>query len=246
MRSCFVGIDESGVGSLAGSLFVVALSFSMDTVYPKHPLFHDSKRVSGVMRRNKIDDILPLLVWGCVVRVPAPYINAHSIWDSWDDALDMILGECLRYPNTRNVLVDGAFKSNRKASKFPFNLSAEPSADRKYPYVSAASNVAKFFQEEEMDDLNTFYPEYGFDMHRGYGTELHHDMLKRHGRCSVHRTGFGSVNMYPLRDDARYRPMSKIMQITIIGGGHGERTCSGEGVDGAVGKPINPNTECGS
>jgi len=61
------------------------------------------------------------------------------------------------------------------------------------PSISAASILAKTARDEDMLRLHERYPEYGFDLHKGYGTALHLERLATHGPCDVHRRSFGPV-----------------------------------------------------
>jgi ribonuclease HII len=59
--------------------------------------------------------------------------------------------------------------------------------------ISAASILAKVERDRLMRALHSLHPEYGFDRHKGYGTALHLESLKRHGPCSEHRRSFAPV-----------------------------------------------------
>ena len=65
-----------------------------------------------------------------------------------------------------------------------------PKGDRLYPCISAASVVAKVTRDHWMLRLHEQYPQYGFDRHKGYGTEAHARALMEHGPCSEHRALF--------------------------------------------------------
>jgi len=53
--------------------------------------------------------------------------------------------------------------------------------------------LAKVERDRMMRALHSLHPEYGFDRHKGYGTALHLESLKRHGPCSEHRRSFAPV-----------------------------------------------------
>ena len=41
-----------------------------------------------------------------------------------------------------------------------------------------------------MVELDNKYPEYGFDVHKGYGPKLHYSALEKFGPCPIHRMTF--------------------------------------------------------
>ena len=62
--------------------------------------------------------------------------------------------------------------------------------DEKIPLIAAASIIAKVRRDRLMRTLHKKYPEYRFDLHKGYGTVLHRAMIQKYGRCEIHRESF--------------------------------------------------------
>ena len=56
--------------------------------------------------------------------------------------------------------------------------------------IAAASVLAKVSRDDLMLDLAGQYPEYGFEVHKGYGTKAHYAALRQHGASPVHRKTF--------------------------------------------------------
>lgn len=56
--------------------------------------------------------------------------------------------------------------------------------------IAAASILAKVSRDDVMLEMAQKYPEYGFEVHKGYGTKAHYDALRAHGPCPIHRMTF--------------------------------------------------------
>jgi ribonuclease HII len=56
--------------------------------------------------------------------------------------------------------------------------------------IAAASVLAKVTRDDFMLEMATKYPQYGFDVHKGYGTKAHYAALEEHGPCPIHRMTF--------------------------------------------------------
>jgi ribonuclease HII len=87
------------------------------------------------------------------------------------------------------ILVDG--------NKVIPNLSMEQKAiiggDKIVKSISAASIIAKVTRDRIMREMHKKYPAYNFGQHKGYGTKLHREMIKKHGSCKIHRKSFKLV-----------------------------------------------------
>ena len=59
--------------------------------------------------------------------------------------------------------------------------------------IAAASVLAKVTRDKLMKDYHAQYPQYEFARHKGYGTQLHRDLIKQHGPCPIHRRSFRGV-----------------------------------------------------
>lgn len=65
-----------------------------------------------------------------------------------------------------------------------------PKADEKSISVAAASIIAKVTRDEYMKEMHNIYPQYNFDINKGYGTKQHIEALKKYGFCDLHRKTF--------------------------------------------------------
>ena len=92
--------------------------------------------------------------------------------------------EGLRIP-ADYALVDG----NRMP---PLSIPGETviKGDAKCPSIAAASIIAKVSRDRYMYELDREMPEYQFAKHKGYGTALHYEMIKKYGISDYHRLSF--------------------------------------------------------
>ena len=56
--------------------------------------------------------------------------------------------------------------------------------------IAAASILAKVTRDRLMEEYAVQFPQYCFEKHKGYGTKLHIEMLKKFGKCDIHRNSF--------------------------------------------------------
>jgi len=87
-----------------------------------------------------------------------------------------------------HILVDGL-----AVAGLPCPSTAIVKGDSKSLSIAAASIVAKVVRDTRMRELHTLYPVYGFDKHKGYGSQYHVRALLEHGPCPEHRRSFGPV-----------------------------------------------------
>lgn len=181
-----VGVDEAGVGCLAGPMIIAASAFEDDTHFPEE--IRDSKRMTDTQREDAIDVVYDLAEWIVIKIVPASFINrCKHIWDAWETAMRELLEDCVaRGPDL--IIVDG----NREISGID-GITYEVKADDRFSQVSASSIVAKYMQTMHMFDLNEIHPKFRFDHHKGYSTAYHLRILNQFGPTKQHRLKYGPV-----------------------------------------------------
>jgi len=86
------------------------------------------------------------------------------------------------------VLVDG-----NRLPRLDILAEAIVQGDAKVSAISAASILAKVHRDRLCADMHQAYPEYGFDQHKGYGTQAHLNALNAHGATPLHRRSFAPV-----------------------------------------------------
>ena len=189
-RPLVAGADEAGRGCLAGPLVAAAVCFDYaaftEADYAALDALDDSKRLTPEHRSSLYREVLRRARQVCVVCFSPATIDARGLHKTNLAALARAL-ESLR-PAPAHALVDG----------FPLPAcllahEAVVGGDRTSAAVAAASVIAKVTRDRLMRRLHEHFPEYGFDHHFGYATEVHHAAIAEHGVCELHRLSFQSV-----------------------------------------------------
>jgi ribonuclease HII len=175
------GIDEAGRGPWAGP--VVAAAVVLDPKNIPHGL-NDSKKLSEARRAALFEPIMASARVGIgiaeVDRIDRDNILQATLW-AMAQALDQIEGVAL-------ALVDG-----NRAPALPCPVQTIIEGDAKSLSIAAASIIAKVTRDRIMVGHDEAYPGYGFARHKGYGTALHQEALRRHGVTPLHRTSFAPI-----------------------------------------------------
>ena len=202
-----IGVDEAGRGPLAGpvSVGVVAVPEGFD-VLKEFVGVADSKKLSE-KRREKIFEILEERAKVGDVRFTVEFegddvIDEEGIATAVRRALwrgvNALAEECgsqtsgTSLKSDFHILLDGSLKA-------PPEYSQETiiNGDELVPIISLASIAAKVSRDRLMLEMAKKYPEYQFEKHKGYGTALHYEMLKKHGLCDIHRRSYIHLDFKP-------------------------------------------------
>lgn len=174
------GVDEAGRGPLAGPVCAAAV------VLPKHlclPGLTDSKKLTDKKRR----ELFPLiqqqaLAYGIGFASEAE-IDEINILQATFLAMKRALAQLNCQPDL--ALIDG----NRETD-FGLPVKTVVKGDSLSANIAAASVLAKVSRDDVMVELAKTYPQYGFDIHKGYGTKAHYQALEKFGPCPAHRRSF--------------------------------------------------------
>ena len=88
---------------------------------------------------------------------------------------------------------DAALIDGKPVKRFPLHHVALVKGDSLSYSIAAASIIAKVTRDRLMVAMARQYPQYGFEIHKGYPTPSHQAALKQHGPCPHHRRSFGPV-----------------------------------------------------
>ena len=178
-----VGIDEVGIGCLAGP--VVAAAVILD---PANPIYGitDSKKISEQRRKALADQVMANAVDWAIGQASVSEIDQHNILRASHLAMQRAYGD-LKSDATL-VLVDG-----NKSPYFPVESKAVIKGDETVLAIGAASIIAKVFRDGLMEELGKKYPDYDFEKNKGYPTKSHMQTLRAIGPCAQHRNSFAPV-----------------------------------------------------
>lgn len=176
------GIDEVGRGCFAGPVVAGAVIFSPDCIIPAG--LADSKLLSPKTREELSLRIKEACVCWSYGDASVEEINVLGIGKAtqlaFKRAIENLTLQC-DFVIIDAFLIDQYDKNKQMPIKGGDKLSVS---------IAAASIIAKVYRDNLMQKLHSEFPEYGFDIHKGYGTKKHQEAIKKHGLCNLHRTSF--------------------------------------------------------
>lgn len=178
-----VGIDEAGRGALAGPVVAAACILIPRKKYPVR--IDDSKKLSIAERDSSYDWITRECVYG-IGSVDATEIDRIGILAATEIAMQQAVAEVAAVQSNLYLLVDG-----RDAFWFDHPHSSIIRGDASEKCIGAASIIAKVTRDRRMIALHEKFPQYGFAIHKGYGTPEHYAAISQHGLLPLHRKTFG-------------------------------------------------------
>lgn len=181
------GVDEVGRGPLAGPVVTAAVILGQ----PIEGLC-DSKKMSVLKRQSMSEQIKTHAICYSFGRAEVEEIDELNIHHATLLAMKRAIEGLSVTPD--RVLIDGAH-----IPKINLPCYSVVKGDDLIEEISAASILAKVARDEEMDRMATFYPGYGFEAHKGYGTAFHQEKLLELGPCIIHRK--------------KYAPVAKLLKI---------------------------------
>lgn len=175
------GCDEAGRGCLAGPVFAAAVILPPDFT---HPLLNDSKKLTEKQR----DTLRPIIereaiAWAVGI-VTAKEIDEINILRASILAMHRALDSLAVTPE--HIIVDG----NRFTQYREIPHTNIVKGDAKFANIAAASILAKTHRDSEMTRLAEQYPQYGWNINKGYPTVAHREAIALHGPSPLHRLTF--------------------------------------------------------
>lgn len=177
-----VGMDEVGRGSWAGPLVAAGVILPVNFKIPQG--LADSKLVKKNARRNLSKLIHSQALSVHIVEISHLKINQIGVGRATQMAFRKIVKNII--PSPQYCLID-AFYIKNLAKKRQLGIIH---GDAICASIAAASIVAKVYRDDLMRKLSKVYPQYGFAKHKGYGTKLHQNAIKKFGFTKIHRTSY--------------------------------------------------------
>lgn len=174
------GVDEAGRGPLAGPVCAAAVILPRDLEIPG---LTDSKKLSDKKRRELFPVIKEQAIAYGVAFASHEEIDEINILQATYLAMERALAQLSVGPDI--ALIDG-----NRAKDFGLPVRTVVKGDSLSANIAAASILAKVTRDDLMLELAEQYPQYGFEVHKGYGTRAHYEALRRFGASPVHRATF--------------------------------------------------------
>lgn len=178
--TCICGVDEAGRGPLAGPVCAAAV------ILPPHAEIlglNDSKKLTDKRRRELYPIIKETALAYGIAFADHSEIDDINILQATYLAMERALAQLQIKPEL--ALVDG-----NRAKDFGVPVRTVVKGDSLSASIAAASILAKVTRDDLMLEMAEKYPDYGFEVHKGYGTKAHYQALLEHGPCPIHRMTF--------------------------------------------------------
>ena len=174
------GVDEAGRGPLAGPVCAAAVILPPHTVIPG---LNDSKKLTDKRRRELYPMIKEKALAYGIAFADHGEIDEINILQATYLAMERAIDQLSVRPDI--ALIDG-----NRAKDFGLPVKTVVHGDSLSANIAAASILAKVTRDDVMLLMAEDYPQYSFEVHKGYGTKAHYEALAQHGPCPIHRMTF--------------------------------------------------------
>jgi len=177
------GVDEVGVGPLAGPVVAATVVFAPETEIEG---IDDSKALDEETRA-RLDIQIRAKASGIGIGiVDVDEIDRLNIYHAALRAMQLALSNLPLVP--QHVLVDSRTIPGVTQPQNSFDK-----GDGLNFSIASASIVAKVFRDRMMVELDAQYPGYGLASHKGYATPEHQNAIRELGPCPIHRRSFDYI-----------------------------------------------------
>lgn len=178
--SAVCGVDEAGRGPLAGPVCAAAVILPDGMIIEG---VNDSKKLTEKKREQLFDVIKESVLAYSIAFATVEEIEEMNILNATMIAMK-------RAVEGLNIKADYAFVDGNKLPPLDIPCEYIVKGDAKSMSVAAASILAKVSRDRLCYEYAEKYPEYGFEKHKGYGTKVHTEAIKKYGPCEIHRLSF--------------------------------------------------------
>ena len=174
------GVDEAGRGPLAGPVCAAAVILPKGLVIPG---LTDSKKLTDKKRRELFPIIKEQAIAYGIGLASHEEIDEINILQATYLAMERALAQLTVKPDI--AMIDG-----NRAKDFGLPVRTVVKGDSLSMNIAAASILAKVTRDDLLVEMAEKYPEYSFEVHKGYGTKAHYEALRQHGASAIHRKTF--------------------------------------------------------
>lgn len=174
------GVDEAGRGPLAGPVCAAAVILPPNIDIPG---LNDSKKLSDKRRRELFPVIKEKAIAFAIAFADHKEIDEINILQATYLAMERAISQLPVKPEA--AIIDG-----NRAKDFGIPVETIVHGDSRSASIAAASILAKVTRDDYMLQLAQEYPQYGFNIHKGYGTKAHYAALTEYGASPIHRMSF--------------------------------------------------------
>lgn len=180
------GIDEVGRGALAGPVVAAAVIIPDTDQPPNYTVIRDSKELNPVEREIAFDIIVKWAVDIGIGIVSSQIIDEINVLGATRRAMYRAVRNLSKKPDY--LLIDGAALPHSSIRQ-----QGIIKGDKRCLSIACASIIAKVIRDKMMIDFDKNFPDYGFAIHKGYGTKRHLLALNSKGPLYIHRYSFTPV-----------------------------------------------------
>jgi len=183
-----IGVDEAGIGCLAGRVYAAAV-----IIQSKKDLrfYTDSKVLSEKRREELFVSIQTHHKFSIAFATVREIDELNILWASHLAMKRAVEGLGV---SSGHILIDGRYRIRNVVG---FEQTPVIGGDLLAKPIGAASILAKVSRDRYvLNELAKEFPNYDFEKHKGYGTELHRKKIKEFGPCREHRKSFGGVKEF--------------------------------------------------
>ena len=176
------GCDEAGRGPLAGPVAIGACIMPLDENSIIQGI-NDSKKLTEKKRELLYKEIIDKAISYKIVLIDEKTIDDINILNATKKGMELAINGLETKPDI--TLIDAV-----KGLNLDCEQQGKIKGDAQSYNIACASILAKVYRDHYMLKLDKEYPVYQFNKHKGYGTKLHIELLKKYGPCKAHRKSF--------------------------------------------------------
>lgn len=213
-----IWIDEAGMGSWAGPLYVAGT-----ILLPGFDVkgLHDSKLLHDHEREHAYEALQEALKKGQLlahIAIMSPEdIDQLKLGGAWRAGIRQIISALVLQAKSRGITIQRVvLDGNKGVDQTEIPVTPITMADRLYAGVSAASILAKVGRDQHMTDIADKYPEFKTIFSEGHGychSAQHLELLKAGKHTDIHRKSFKPLKTLLAGGFIKIHKASKVLRL---------------------------------